>query len=206
MKNILKFSLVICFMLIAGYAQAQVKFGPKVGLNLSTMTLKVSGIGIDPKTVVGFNAGFVSEITLKGNFVLQPGVMFSKKGSKYSVESYDLSIFPGFFEIPVNAMYKFDLSTVKLILFAGPYFAFGVGGTYKTPDGSDAINYGSGEDKDLKSFDLGANLGAGLEIKNFQISAQYGFGLTNLSPVETNDAEMKVRVIGISLAYLFGGK
>jgi len=58
----------------------------------------------------------------------------------------------------------------------------------------------------MKSFDFGLNFGAGIEISNFQISAQYGLGLTNLAPVTTNDAEMKVRVIGISMAYLLGGK
>jgi hypothetical protein len=46
--------------------QAQIKFGPKVGLNLSTMTLKSGGVSYDPKTVVGFNVGVVSEITLFG--------------------------------------------------------------------------------------------------------------------------------------------
>jgi hypothetical protein len=37
--------------------QAQIKFGPEVGLNLSTMTFKSFGIAYDPKTLVGFNVG-----------------------------------------------------------------------------------------------------------------------------------------------------
>jgi hypothetical protein len=206
MKNFLKLSFTVCFMLVVSYTQAQIKFGTKAGLNLSTMTLKMSGIGIDPKTMVGFNVGVISEITLKDNFVLQPGVLFSAKGSKYSVGGYDMSISPTFIEIPINALYKFDLVSTKLLLFAGPYFAFGIGGSYKTPDESADISYGSGEEKDLKSFDFGLNFGAGIEISNIQFTAQYGLGLTNLAPVTTNDEETKVRVIGISMAYLFGGK
>lgn len=206
MKNFLKLSFSICFIFVVTYTNAQIKFGPKAGLNLSTMTLKASGLSIDPKTMVGFNVGVILEITLKDNFILQPGVLFSTKGSKYSVLGSDMSISPSFLEIPINGLYKFDLGSAKLFLFAGPYFAFGVGGSYKTPDESKDISYGSGEDKDMKSFDFGLNFGAGIEISNFQISAQYGLGLTNLAPVTTNDAEMKVRVIGISMAYLLGGK
>jgi len=93
-----------------------------------------------------------------------------------------------------------------LFLFAVPYFAFGIGGKSKSDGESSDIEYGSGENKDIKSFNAGLNFGAGLEVSNFQISAQYGIGLANLTPVTTDNAEMKVSVIGISAAYLFGGK
>lgn len=206
MKNYLKLSFAICFIFMMSYGYSQVKFGPKAGLNLSTMTLKYSGVSLDPKTKAGFNAGVVSEIPLAGNLFLQPGIMYSAKGSKYSIAGTDMSISPSFLEIPVNGLYKFDLGSAKLLMFAGPYFAFGIGGSYETPTESGDISYGSGEDHDMKSFDLGLNFGAGAEINNFQLTFQYGLGLTNLSPVSDNDAEMKTGVIGISMAYLFSGK
>jgi hypothetical protein len=58
----------------------------------------------------------------------------------------------------------------------------------------------------MKPFDLGLNIGAGVEITKIIISANYGFGLTNLSPTTSNDEKMKTRVFGLSVAYLFGGK
>lgn len=206
MNFFLRLSIAFCLLVTATYSQAQIKLGPKVGLNLSTMTLKYAGYGMSPETMIGFNVGIISEITIKGNFVLQPGILFSTKGSKYSVSGYDMSISPSFIEIPVNGLYKIDLGSANFLLFAGPYFAYGIGGDYKTPSESNDIAYGSGEDKDMKSFDCGLNFGAGIEISNFQISAQYGLGLTNLAPITTDGAEMKVSVIGISMAYLFKGK
>ncbi|MDO9255962.1 MAG: porin family protein [Bacteroidales bacterium] len=148
----------------------------------------------------------MSEIPLKENFVLQPGILYSAKGSKYSVGEEDMTISPGFIEIPVNALYKFDVSSAKLFVLAGPYFAFGIGGNIETSEGSADIQFGSGDTKTMKAFDLGLNIGAGVEIKNFQFKVQYGLGLTNLAPVTENDAEMKVRTIGLTVAYLFGGK
>jgi len=206
MKNILKITLSIFCLFTFSQAYSQVKFGPKIGLNLSTMTLKSSGISLDPKTLVGFNVGVISEITLKENFILQPGIIYSTKGSKYSVTGTDMQIAPTYLEIPVNGVYKFGTGSLKAFLSAGPYFAFGIGGSYETPGESSDISYGSGDNDDLKPFDFGLNLGGGLEIDKFQISVQYGLGLTNLAPDPSNDNETKVRVIGISMAYLFGGK
>jgi len=52
---------------------------------------------------------------------------------------------------------------------------------------------------------MGLNFGAGIEISSFQITAQYGLGLTNLA-ADSNDGTMKNKVFGISVAYLFSGK
>jgi hypothetical protein len=58
----------------------------------------------------------------------------------------------------------------------------------------------------LKPFDIGLNFGAGINIKGLMISAQYGIGLANLSPVTIGDSEMKNKVIGISISSLFARK
>jgi hypothetical protein len=206
MKNLLKIVLVICLMFAVTNMQAQIKFGPKVGLNLSTMTLKSSGISIDPKTHVGFNVGVISEITLAGKLALQPGIFYSAKGSKYTLGEESGTFSPSFVEIPVNVLYKIDVGGLKVFVNAGPYFAYGVGGKIKSGGESQDIKFGSTDSDDLKPLDIGLNIGAGVEISNIIISANYGLGLANLSPVTTDDTEMKIKVIGFSLGYLFGGK
>jgi hypothetical protein len=210
MKNSLKFAMLICLMVAVTNMQAQIKVGPTFGLNLSTMTLKTMGISMDPKTLVGFNVGVISEIPLSGNLSLQPAVLYSAKGSKYSITFFEVTeeaeISPSFLEIPVNALYKFDLGTLKLFLNAGPYLAYGIGGKTKSGGVSAEIRYGSGENNDMKRFDFGLNFGAGLDIKNFLISAHYGLGLANMAPITTENTESKIKVIEFSVGYLFGGK
>jgi hypothetical protein len=190
--------------------QAQVKFGPKAGMNLSTMTLKSSGISFDPKMLVGFHAGLVSEIGLTDNLKLQPGILYSSKGSKYELtlfeESFDFSMVPAFIEVPLNVLYSFGQGETKFNIFAGPYFAYGIGGKFKSDGETEDIIFGTSEDDDMKPFDIGVNFGAGVNIKGFLVSAQYGLGLANLTTEDTGDTEMKNKVIGISVAYLFGVK
>jgi hypothetical protein len=92
---------------------------------------------------------------------------------------------------------------LKVLIFGGPYLAYGIGGKAKFDGESDDINWGTSEEDDLKPFDLGLNIGAGIEINNLQITAQGGFGLLNLATVTDDGGESKVRAIGISAAYLF---
>jgi hypothetical protein len=206
MENSLKSVLAIFLVFAVTNLHAQVKFGPKVGLNLSTMTLKSGGLSLDPKTKVGFHIGGIFEIPLKGNFALQPGILYSLKGSKYKVDTEEMSIAPNYIEIPVCAVYHFGAGAVKISPFAGPYFAYAIDGKTKSGGESANIKFGSENYDDMKPFDIGLTLGVGVHISSLLISAQFGLGLANLSPVTTDDTEMKNRVIGISLAYLIGGK
>lgn len=186
---------------------SQIKSGYVFGLNLSTITLKTNGIISGPDMPAGIHFGGLIEIPIKRNFTLQPALLFSAKGSNYKIDTVEFSMSPIYIEVPVNAVYSFGSDVVKISLYSGPYFAVGMGG-YKIVSGGELKNimYGSGVNKDLKIFDIGLNFGAGLNIKGLLISAQYGLGITNVSPVKKNVSEMKNRVIGISFSSLFAGK
>jgi hypothetical protein len=212
MKTLLRLSIALILLFSLTAVQAQVKFGPKAGLNLSTMTFKTSGMGFDPKVLVGFHAGVISEIPLTDVLKFQPGVLYSMKGSNYEIMDEEMSFSPSYIEIPLNFMYDIDLEGKKLGIFAGPYFAFGVGGKAKAMGFSEDITFGTGEDDVMKPLDFGINFGVGLNLNNFIISAQYGLGLSNLAnevafdaEVET-DVKMNLRVFGLSLSYLFGSE
>jgi hypothetical protein len=207
MNNYLKSVLGIIFAVAFTNLHAQIKSGYVFGLNFSTVTLKTNGISSDPETPVGVHFGVFYEIPLKRNFALQPALLFSAKGSNYKIDTVEFSLSPIYIEVPVNAVYSFGSDVFKISLYAGPYFAVGMGG-YKIISGGElkSITYGSGVTKDLKIFDAGLNFGAGINIKGLLVSAQYGIGLTNVSSVKTNVSEMKNKVIGISISSLFAGK
>jgi hypothetical protein len=207
MRTFLKPAIAIIFILSFTSSLAQVKKGYVFGLNLSTMTLKTNGINYKARTPAGIHFGGFIEVPLKGRFTLRPGFLLSAKGSDYKIDSTDYSISPIYIEVPVEAVYSFGSDVVKISLFAGPYVACGVGG-YKLGSGTgiESINFGSGINCDLKPIDIGLNFGAGINIKGLLISAQYGIGLANVSPVASVDTEMKNRVIGISISSSFTGK
>jgi Outer membrane protein beta-barrel domain len=207
LKNYLKLALVIFLTVTFSELEAQVKPGYIFGLNLSTATLKGKGISSDPKVQIGIHYGGFIEVPLNYNFTLQPGLLFSAKGSNYKIDGAEVSISPIYIEVPVIVVYSFGSDAVKVSLFTGSYFAYGMGG-YKIQSGGElkSINFGSGETSDLKSFDIGLIFGIGVNIKGLLFSANYGIGLADISPETSVHSEMKNKVIGISLCSLFGTK
>jgi hypothetical protein len=207
MKSNLISSLLILIMVSFTTIQAQIKPGYIFGLNFSSVTLKTSGLSSRPETPIGIHFGGVLEIPLNRNFALKPALILSAKGSNFKIDSVEISLSPIYVEVPFLAVYSFGSDLVKVSLFAGPYFAFGMGG-YKIETGGEIQNlsYGTGGRSDLKPFDVGLNFGAGVNIYGLLISAQYGMGLINISPASTIDTVMKNKVIGISISSVFPGK
>jgi hypothetical protein len=175
--------------------------GVRIGMNLTTMTIKTKGISTKPETPIGIHFGVDYEIPLKRNISIQTGLILSSKGADYKIDTVDYSLTPAYVEIPVNISYSFTIKPIKISLFAGTYSACAIGG-YKIVSGNEFkyLNFGTGKNKDLKYFDFGFNFGVGVDIRNYVISAQYGIGIINVSPV--NDSKMKNKVIGISIIKL----
>ena len=207
MKINLNSGLTIFLFIVFTDVQAQVIPGYIFGLNLSTITLKTKGISTKPETPIGIHFGGFFDIQINDNLGLEPALLFSAKGSNYKIDTVEYSLSPIYIEVPVMAVYSFGSDAIKISLFAGPYFACGVGG-YKIESGGELkkINFGSGSNNDLRRFDIGLNFGAGINYKGLFISAQYGIGLSNLSPHTLDVQEMKNRVVGISIRSILYNK
>lgn len=184
-------------------ANAQVKFGVKAGLNFAKQTASVSGGSVSTNSMTGFHAGIISEFNLSENLVLQPGLLFSQKGAKISFGGSDYTDIYNYLDIPINLMYKINVDGAKILLFTGPSLSYALSGKEKVGDNSVDIEFGSG-DNQMRRFDLGFGIGGGLEFGSIQATANYNFGLANIS--NSTDAKLKNNVFSISVAYLFGGK
>ena len=207
MKSCIKSVIVILLIMTFSDLHAQVKPGYIFGLNLSTMTLKTKDATYDPRISAGIYYGGYLDVSLTHNFSLRPNLLFSTKGSKYKTDSTEFSISPVYAELSIYASYSVGSEIVKFCVFTGPYIACGISGYKIDPKGDlRDISYGSNEYSDLRPFDFGFCFGAGIIIKEVQISAQYGVGMANLSPLSLTDNEMKNTVIGISVSSLLRGK
>lgn len=207
MNGILKYALAVFLMIAFTSVNAQIKSRYTGGLHLSSMALNIKGLSSNPTTPFGFHFGWTFDLPVIGGFKFEPGALFSAKGTDYIVDSVSHSLSPIYIEVPVNAVYTFGSDNVKISMFAGPYFACGVGGTiWESGYSLEDLKFGTGKDKDLKLFDIGLNFGLGVSIKTFIVTAQYEIGLTNVSPDKTDNSEMKNKVIGISVSTSFMGK
>jgi hypothetical protein len=207
MKSSFKYILAFSLMFPLAELSGQLGYRQIIGLNLATMSLTTEGKSYNPKISPGIHFGGSLDLRLARNLDFQPALVFSAKGSVYKTDSTEYSISPIYVEIPLILSYSFGWEAVKITMFAGPYFACGIGGnTLMTGGVFQNISYGSDANDDLKRFDIGLNAGGGLNIKGFLICAQYSVSLTNLAPDAKVETDIKNNVIGISFISSFGEK
>ncbi len=180
MKNL--FFTIILILLNTVNSEAQMlKFGVKAGANFNSLD------GDDAKgfdTYTSFHFGALLEVIVFENFAIQPELLYSSQGAKVSEENVkDINF--SYVTVPVLA--KFYLITDKLSLEAGPQFSF-------------LVNENVSDQFESKSFDFAAVGGLGFNFtENIFAQARYVAGLTDT----TKDAEIKNRVIQISVGYRF---
>lgn len=195
---------MIILLVNSGFLQAQIRPGYIIGINRSTLEIKSADLTKKPETITGIHFGGALDIPINKNISFQPNLLFTAKGSNFTFDSTEYSLSPIYVEIPVYLVFSTGSDYIRLQLSAGSYVACGVGG-YKIVSGGQLqdLRYGSGSEKDLRTFDAGFNFGAGIYFGGFVISVRYEIGLPNLMPSSSPATEMKNKVLGISLSSLF---
>src|SRR5690606_31086389 len=115
MKKLMIAAIAVIGFSAAGLAQQQVKFGPKAGVNLAT----ISG-NDDSEMKIGFHVGAVAEIKFNDKFSLQPEVLYSAQGAKEKGEG-DGKMNNDYINIPIMAKYYF---VEGFSIEAGPQVGF----------------------------------------------------------------------------------
>lgn len=191
-------------------AQTTFKLGVRGGANraLTTVAPGSSATGLntyersaDKGAIYAWQAGLVLEAAF-GKFAVQPALVFSQKGEKFTTGVYFNAIGGGFaassnstnrynwLELPVNFVYTLH-GDHGLQLFAGPYVAMGVGGrqtgtssfaapniSYAPYEFDDRVTYGTATNN--RRFDAGVNFGLGYRQGPVQVQAGFGLGFVNL--------------------------
>ncbi len=226
MKKIL---LATAFALTVSFANAQLKYGLKAGVNFANVTVNGSDYSLSPSSVTSFHlTGFV-DIGLNENFSFQPGISFQGKGFKskeeedgfYVKEKADYS----YVEIPLNAVYSLPAGSQGSVFFgAGPYVSFGLFGKYKIDDNLSSedrkiveeflgqelkdrdVKFGNKVGDDLSPIDFGLNFMLGYRLNSgLLLNAGYGLGLANVMPKDQRegDSKLKNKLFSISVGYSF---
>ena len=163
------FTLVVLLATMTVAAQAQVKFGVKGGLNLTSM--KLSKDVVDKSNQAGFFIGPTVAFTFPViGLGIDASALYDQRSAKISGSEDKLK--QQSIQIPINLRYGFGLgNTASLYIFAGPQFGFNIGD--KT---TNLLN--NALEWRLKDSNLSANLGVGLMLLNhLQVSANYNVAL-----------------------------
>ena len=232
MKNFIKTTLIICLLTLNITTQAQIKFAVKTGLNINNIVQELeNGEEFKTKIKLAYHLGATVSYTINKKMSIQHGLQFSSKGFSNDLEQYEqegVSI-DGYntqsyyyLEIPIHLIYKLNR---KIQVFAGPYFALGIGGKqkwdYTISSTSDSENYKdeklnkpiftndymsnleNGENP-YSALDFGLNFGLGYQAKYVLINIGYSHGLGNLSLVDSDTFKISNKVISISASYFLG--
>ena len=170
MKKVLSIVFLVAAMLFAANANAQIKFGLKGGLNVTSMSFSEEVFDASNKT--GFFVGPMVKVTVPiVGLSFDAAALYDQKEAdvKYAAEGElgKVNVKQQSINIPVNVRYGFGLSSLaNIFLFAGPHWGINVGN--KNFKWNESSSYS------LKKSNFSVNVGAGVTLLNhLQVSANY---------------------------------
>lgn len=193
-KIFLSLAAVLAIGTVA-HAQQEVKFGPKAGVNFSNLS------GLDNTDMkVGFHVGAVAEIKFNDKFSVQPELVYSSQGTKWSsdlplVGKVETKINQDYINVPIMAKYYIvDGFSVE----AGPQVGFLVKSEIKAGDEKQ-------DSKDaFKSVDFGLNFGLAYDLPmGAFVNARYNLGLADIRENTDGGDAIKNSVIQVGVGYKF---
>ncbi|WP_373515561.1 porin family protein [Persicitalea sp.] len=193
MKNLTFYSFLLAVSLLTEtLIMAQVRFGAKAGVNVSSIALPLNGYG--PR--IGYKLGVMADIGLSSRFSIQPNLLFSSKGVVYKTEERDASglyietirtkLNLNYLEVPILVVYKHPLRNgAKLFAGMGPYMGIGIFG-YSKMNGYDKwkVSFDSNPRQDVLSFlpfDFGLSTSIGIETRKFSFGVDFNNGIKPLA-------------------------
>lgn len=192
MKKIVMAAIAVLGLSTAAQAQMDVKFGPKVGLNLAS----ISDLN-DSSMRTAYYVGAVAEFKINSRFSIQPEIVYSAQGAEGKNFGIKTKFKNDYVTVPVMAkIYLIDGLNFEI----GPQIGFLVNA--KGSVDVNGVEVGKDLKSDLKSTDVSLGLGAAYELPmGFFVNARYNLGLTKV--VEDDNSDSKNNVIQLGAGYKF---
>ena len=172
-------------MLMIMPAVGQVTFGVRAGGAYSSLLHTVEGT-YNAGARFGFSLAGLADIHLYKGLSLRPELAFVNQGGSFysnpqvegAKNSFNKCSYYSI-QVPVNLAYTFIINDVQLGVYAGPALDFSLFGKMKTENQNVDIHFGQTKEADLKTFDLGVNVGVVQEhvMNGFD---QFNAGLANV--------------------------
>jgi len=172
--------VIICFSIFPFmHSFSQIKVGLKAGLGLCNVKFPEPS---DTKTRIAFYTGLQSEIAAGKKWVLQPGLLYSQKGFRFSplgtIKGGHVSI--NYISVPLLVGYR---PTDFIKVLAGPEFNFLTTAKSRIDGSSDDLS------QSYKKFEAAIDLGIACQLqKNINVELRYCYGLSYLAEGTLMDA------------------
>ena len=221
----MRFFYFLLFSLItACSAEAQIGYGPELGLGISTMQfappMYPDYTSASVSAIFSGKIGGLIDIPLNKHLTFQGGLSLAREGAVRSFsyytndsnsESVHQTLYINYFNLPLNLIYKTGTQGRGRFIFGiGAVPAYIIGGRNKLQDqlvvagvSSDTIsNTQIAKGITVSGFDISLNITAGYELPTgLFFRAYYSPGMENIGIGTEID---KNRMWGISAGYIFG--
>lgn len=222
--KLLKLTIVILFINSPVVLFAQVGINITGGGNLSKINaIDRSNYKVTTMFKPGFQVGLSADIPLGRRALFYPGIAFVSKGYKSKNATGITTLNANFIELPLSVLYKMGAGQANILVGAGPYVAYGLGGKwnfkksnladpteylthgpieflndYATRKTGSVIPYG-------RPIDLGGNVILGYERGSYKILFDGQLGLINLEPYEDGLRPIRAtqQTIGLKLQFVY---
>ncbi len=208
MKKIKVLCLLAFAMFAVTSAQAQIKFGIKGGLNLTSMSTSGNlANNFDKSNQAGFFVGPLIRIQLPiTGLAVEAAAMYDQRNSTISYYEYppvpNYNAFPVEVEtsitqknivIPINVRWTLGLgSLLGIFVNAGPQFGFNLGkDTYDLDAWQNDFSsqwYNLSDQFQLKKSNFSVNVGAGIKIKKLEVGVNYNIAMGKTAEIKGMNA------------------
>ncbi|MEO5946756.1 MAG: porin family protein [Chitinophagaceae bacterium] len=167
-----------------------VTFGVKGGLNVYNIH---NDNNVKYDTKLGFHLGMLGHIHLSKQFALQPELLYSAQGAKYTIANNEYKLNLGYINVPVMLQYMFDNG---FRLQAGPQIGF------LTRAKSELNNTKTDVKDNFKTVDFAVGFGVGYVSpkSGLGIDARYNLGVSDIN--ENSTVKSTNRGFQVGLFYL----
>lgn len=199
MKKLFLFAVALAMTVSTSFAQGEVRFGAKAGLNLASIggdAVYTGFGGFDSR--VSFHIGGLVEVPFTDKISVQPEVLFSSQGSKYNFGTSGITDTKlSYINIPVMGKYHIIEGLSGEL---GPVI-----GVLIKADGLDSDTGIEGDIKDqYKNIDVGIGIGASYRLAMGVFgSLRYNKGLSNINDDKNVNGKNQNNVFQISAGYTF---
>lgn len=209
MRRTVIFALGLLASIVSVFAQ--VEFGVRLGGAYSSLVQRLDKT-YESGGRIGFSvAGLMQLPIYKGlSFVPEVGLIY-QGGDYYSYPTDEGMTTHNMYkyyslQVPLDLAYTFNISDVRLSVFAGPTLDVSLAGKMKTEEtGVESdIEFGKKEEPNLRTIDLGINVGLSVEYGRFFFSINNVAGVLDRRTVKRKDESMLFQNnVTFSVGYFF---
>lgn len=209
MRRTVIFALGLLASIVSAFAQ--VEFGVRLGGAYSSLVQRLDKT-YESGGRIGFSvAGLMQLPIYKGlSFVPEVGLIY-QGGDYYSYPTDEGMTIHNMYkyyslQVPLDLVYTFNISDVRLSVFAGPTLDVSLAGKMKTEEtGVESdIEFGKKEEPNLRTIDLGINVGLSVEYSRFFFSINNVAGVLDRRTVKRKDESMLFQNnVTFSVGYFF---